>query len=395
MLSNETSYDINDEAKKEIEVTPLTKWKRILVFLSDFFLNGIIAFLLFNIAVAPISKSIINFNTKNQQYIQCQKDKVDVFAFNDLIKSPYETSDDNRYVFSNNLENTYVYWLSYYVLVDGNLDPVKHPDWGHNLSNNTIWHFYNDIRGDLDTFHTHFDSYNSVSNYFEKDGEDYKLKSECIELLKLKYDPENDYKLLSEGTKVYSNIKKNIFLPFYTLMLKDVEKNNLTFTTDSGRILDFKKSAAFISAFDVEYENMTIIDSFVSFALAFISYYVLVPLIRRDRKTVGMLILHAQLVNVKRLEHPSRKDYILTIFYNLFASIGSIFILPVMSIGINAVFGVSILPVISLISLVYLLASLVILVANSLNRGLSDVLGQNVMLLDETLDVIYKERGYY
>lgn len=395
MLSEKTSYDQNYEEKKEIEISPISKWKRIALFLADFFINAIIAFTLFNLAVAPIAKLTINYDSKNQQYIQCQKDRVDVFIYNDVLKTKYNEGESDRYVFSNNLTETYDYWLSYYVLTDNNPDIIKHPLWGHKENNETIRHFYNDIRSNINGYIEKFDSYNSISNYFVKNGTYYSLNESTKALLYPHFDPANNYQLLQEGQTIFDNINKNIFNPFYSSIIDDANHNNLTYDIPGGRSLNYLDCKTFMDDFDFEHSMMLMTSSLISYFITFIVYYIMIPLIRKDRKTIGMMILHDQMVNINSLNFVKRKQYPLIIFYNLFSTMGTMLFLPLLLIGFNQLFALPALPVFALISLLYIFVSLLMIITSSMNRGLSDVLGQTVMITDDNLDIIYRERGYY
>ena len=51
---------IKKEEPVELEIHPLSKWKRILLFLADYFIGFICAFILVNVAVMPLASLITN-----------------------------------------------------------------------------------------------------------------------------------------------------------------------------------------------------------------------------------------------------------------------------------------------------------------------------------------------
>ena len=65
--------------KKIIELKPLSKWKRILLFLGDFAITFILSFILFNLAIFPLGKVICKTAEKNAEAASYEK------AANDLL----------------------------------------------------------------------------------------------------------------------------------------------------------------------------------------------------------------------------------------------------------------------------------------------------------------------
>ena len=64
---------------KELNIKVISKWKRILINLGDFFINFILAFLIFNVAVTPVGKVFTDYNTKSKQFETCETLKTDIF----------------------------------------------------------------------------------------------------------------------------------------------------------------------------------------------------------------------------------------------------------------------------------------------------------------------------
>ena len=65
----------NDNIKENniVDIFPLNKWKRFLVFLADFFVCFIMCFLLYNIAVMPIAKAVTGYSQKSTESANSMK----------------------------------------------------------------------------------------------------------------------------------------------------------------------------------------------------------------------------------------------------------------------------------------------------------------------------------
>ena len=139
-----------DFEKNAVDIEPLKKGKRILVFLADFFLVYIITFLLFNVAVAPIGKLITSFDKKDEVYSEAQDE-----LYNHYFQSKVLLKDSSfeSYDVTAGLEYTFNCWLSYYVLdAEESINP-SFPQYGHKLENENVYHFYNDIRNNNQSYY--------------------------------------------------------------------------------------------------------------------------------------------------------------------------------------------------------------------------------------------------
>ena len=58
---------MEEKEQRIIELKPLSKWKRLLLFLGDYFLMFIISFTLFNLAVFPLAKVICDTQNRSDR----------------------------------------------------------------------------------------------------------------------------------------------------------------------------------------------------------------------------------------------------------------------------------------------------------------------------------------
>ena len=67
---------MEEQEQKYIDIHPLTKWKRLLVFLGDYFISFIIAFTLFNLAIFPLAKIAFGTQSKSEHASALEKQAV-------------------------------------------------------------------------------------------------------------------------------------------------------------------------------------------------------------------------------------------------------------------------------------------------------------------------------
>ena len=168
--------EINQE-ENYVDIHPLKKGRRVLVFIADFLIHFILSFLIFNIAIAPIGKAITNYNKKNDEHISLTAE-----MYNHYYKSGVLLADSSfeKLDVTAGVEYTYRCFLSFFVLDSEETSDTNYPQYGHKIENNTIYHFYHDIRNKEQSYYDSFDYYNKKDNYFEYNDatKEYNLKIE-------------------------------------------------------------------------------------------------------------------------------------------------------------------------------------------------------------------------
>ena len=82
---------MEEQEQKVIEISPLSKGKRFLLFLGDFFIAFIIAFTLFNLATFPLTKLIFKTDDPVKEFEKlCQNENIKAYldansAFSNMI----------------------------------------------------------------------------------------------------------------------------------------------------------------------------------------------------------------------------------------------------------------------------------------------------------------------
>ena len=220
-----------------IDIHPLKKGRRILVFLADFFIHFILTYLIFNIAAAPIGKAATNYEAKNEEHILTTVEMYDHY-YN--AKVLLRDSSFDRTDVTAGVEYTYRCFLSYFVLDNEESIDNNVPQYGHKKENNTVYHFYHDIRNKEQNYYDSFDYYNKKDNYFEYNDvtKEYNLKIEVKNELYAYFDPKDA--MGDIGKQYYKDISNNLFNPLLAEVMNDIEKNDLHYEGETLSFLECK-----------------------------------------------------------------------------------------------------------------------------------------------------------
>ena len=92
---------------------------------------------------------------------------------------------------------------------------------------------------------------------------------------------------------------------------------------------------------------------------------------------------------------PNRPIRLLVGLYQSALCLPFILFVPIPTVSINYVFALSPLFALMVVGAVLLLAALLAVIIDRYNRGVSELFTHSVMLKEETLDEVYKAKGYY
>ncbi len=381
---------MEEENKQEIvDIHPLKKSRRILVFLADFFINLILSYLIFNIMVAPIGKELTNFEKKNNQHIEATEE-----MYHHYYKSKIFLKDDSfeEYEAKVAVEYTYRCFLSYYVLDDEESIDPEHPQYGHKAENDTIYHYYIDIREDFTTYYNHFTRYNEKYSYFIFDEgiKRFELKEEVKNELYSYFDPKDEIGDL--GQKYYDRLSEDLFNPLMATLLDELDTYDLHYENELYSYIECRK---IIKNVEEYHARLMTISAFLSHSIAWAIYFLVSPLINKGRKTWAMMIMKIERVNFYSLNITKRPMYLIFAIYSFFISMMGILFLPSMLVNFNSLFTYTFLLYASLFAIVLALGDLIFLLFNQYNRSLVDFLSNDLYLSEDELNEIYRARGYY
>lgn len=378
-----------ESEKQGIDIHPLKKGKRILVFLADFFLCFIITFVLFNAASLPIGKAISGYNNKYSHYLETGEEMYEHYYKNNIVLKGADFEKDDM---TSALEFTYGAWLSYYVLENEETIDPNHKEYGHRLENEVAFHYYRDLRNDKDTYRSLFNKYNT-NGYFTIDDDlavyDFVLQNEYKTALYSYFDPKDE--MGTDAQKVFDGIRDNLYAPLMAEVMKDIEVNDLHFEGETYSYLGCKKV---LNDYLKYLKNLMTICTFISHFITWLGYFLIFPLINRSRKTPAMLMMKVERVNFFNLNHISPPLYLISAFYSLFSTMILIMFIPVLMVEFSTLFTYTYLIFGTIVSSLLAFASMIFLFINQYNRSLTDYLCTSLYLTESEMDEIYRARGY-
>ena len=373
-----------DEEKKVVDIYPLSKWKRLLSYLADFFLTFMISLVLFTVATFPIAKVVTGFNQKSNESADA------ILAMHKILydeKIVFQSPEYTKDYIEVNINYTYNVWLSYQCLDEQESPVTSFPQYGHKDENDNIYNFYHLTRSADTEYINLFNIYNGTNNYFISQGDRFVLKDDIKNVVRYYFDPRDE--LGEQGQIYYDNLKNNVFAPMLSEVFANIETNDLV----SGGV-SYKERLNTHNAYNNYYDTLIVVSCFITLVISWAIYYILVPFINRGRKTLAMIFMSTERVNIDRLYVCKKGEMIFASIYSLFTNMMFILFLPIIYVNFNYLFSLTILLTFSLASLLFNLVSLGFILFNSFNRSLSDIFSRSVMISTANLDEIYKAKGY-
>ena len=370
-----------NKEKKVIELKPLSKWKRILVFLGDFFITFIISFSLFNLAVFPIAKNI--FKTEDKYY---QAEQYERQATQLLIDSGFLFAVPNEAYpsFEDDVNYSFKVFLSYYAFDELTPDS-NNPQYGHKFENEIIYTYYlNQLTEEQ--YIKDFKAYNEEDSLFEI-GETFssiKLKTDYKELLAGELLEVEEEKYSIHMTNLRDHVFARLFyLKVYQNILDhDFVKNGVSYNNLVQKSREISKNLQWIAV------GASIVTAVIGCTFAYLIY----PLINSERRTPTMSVMKIDKLDFRNLGPTNRKVVLIQSFYSLIMSMAGIVFLPVIYFGLAYVFNLPLLFIFSMISLVLIIGFAVPIFINQFNRSGGDILTYTVLVPTEEIDKLYRER---
>ncbi len=374
-----------EEEKKTrvIDINPLSKWKRILLFLGDYAITFILSFILFNLAVFPLGKLICKSEQQSLQAVEYQKQANDLLISGGLIFND-PLNDDN---FENDVNYTFKVFLSYYAFSEEESPDAKNPQYGHKAENEVIRNFYlnylQDEKGYLDAFKKEnekdqmFIIGETASDIHLKEDYVYKLSNELLEIT-----DEDNY-----STEM-TNFRDHVFARLFYIY---VYENNVL---ENDYVLNGVSYITCMEKSKKIYERLNwipVVSSLISIVLSWGVVYLLYPMINEERRTPTGSVLKSNVLSFKNLSGISRKVVGIQSFYSFIYCLSYGIFLPVLFFGISYCFNLPILLILMSISYGLMVVSLFFVLFNEHNRSGSDILTSTVIVPASELDAIYKE----
>ena len=377
--------NLENQEKKVLNVLPLGKGRRILLFLSDFFLNFVLSWVLFAVAVLPIAKVVTSYYAKNNDYIVNRQERGEILYGNKIL---FESGNVDKSEIVYNVSFTYFCYLSYFCFDEENPQNVEYSQYGHKEENDIFKHYYVDIMNDEASFIHFFDLYNQKYDYFVRDGLNITLKDEMKYQIYAFFDTSDQESALADT--YMENIEISVFYPLYSEVMTSIDNHDLTYEGKSYKDVEHK-----IDVFENYVNVLAIVNSFIAFGVSTAVLYLLIPLLNRNHKTLSMMILKIEKVNLSSLEIVKKPFVVISFVYALISNMLIIFFAPIGFLSIYEVFNLPVILTFSLLSIMMMLASFIFLMFNQYNLDLFDYLTRSVHLKTSDLDDIYRAKGYY
>ena len=378
------------EKKKVYEIKPLGKWKRILLFLGDYFMTFIIAFALFNLVVFPLAKVIIRSDTKNAKSNEYEKTANQMLIDKGLLFA----SVDSDPTFINDVNYTFKVFLSYYAFDDESVDET-YKQYGHKENNEVIRNYFVGLKNDEASYIAAFKENNQYCEEYKKQGFSFFEVGETVDSIKLKssYKSTLGAELLEQKdedkyTDTMKQFRDNVFARlFYMKVYDEIVKNDLVLDGVS-----YNGLLAKIDKIDTELQWTAIVSVLLSPVLAWTFAYLIYPLINHDHRTPTMSIMKLDRLNFANLGPINRKVVVVYSFYALLASFSYIIFLPTLYFGFMYIFNLPVLFIANAVSLAAVFAMFLSILINQHNRSGSDILTFTVVVPTAELDNLYREK---
>ncbi len=355
-----------------IDVPVLKKSRRVLVFLADFFLTLMLTVTLFNLATYPLGKLVVGYDARISSLHQAQNRR-DAILYDLALLFPKEAAATDYGFFETNL--TYTCGEYIHGLVDSS----------YGSQYEVFRHYFVDIKGSSTDYVNFYAELDKNAGYFDIGDGKVTLKPEYVTSLSPKYNPDDS--ISSKGQADYENFENKIFAQGYQRLLSDAYETNLSNGTYS-----YKTEQSAIT--DILNGNLYLVSTCVllSYLFSWLLFFMIVPSLNKNRKTLGMIVLKVVHVKKDNFDVPSLPLTYLQGAYGLLSCAGLLVFAPIGVMTFNELFSLPILFIVSIISLVFVLASLAMLLVDVYNRTLGDFFSQCYCLGEDEYDELAKKK---
>ena len=375
----------DNQEKKVINLDPLKKGKRILLFLADYFIDFILGFLLFVVMVYPLGKVMTGFSAKKDVYNANLELRGQILIGSKII---HNSHDVDIYNISYNVDFTSDCFLSYYAFDEESPSNMRYNQFGHKEDNKIFHTYFINILGDENIFITLFDKYNEKFSYFERSGANLTLKSEIRNQVKPNFIKGEECSQV--GKEYVSKIKSSVYLPMFSEIMESIKTSDLIFEGHS-----YNQTQSAIIGYEKFTLNLITATALIAVFLSSSVVYLIIPLCNKGRKTIGMFIMNIEVVNIRSLGYLKKREQVLRFIYSLFQVFLISFFVPMTSIPFVEMFRIQLLFIILLFSLAFMLINMTAILFDQYNRSLFDHLLGVIHLKTADLDEVYRAKGYY
>ena len=367
------------QEQKFIDISPLSKWKRLLVFLGDYFLAFIISFIFFNIVVFPVAKVVVGSQKQNEE-AQVLEQK----ALKMLIDDGYLCSPNDGASFLEDVNYTFKVFLSYYAFDE--VKPFVDKDYGHDLKNEVVRHYYENVIKDTNRYIVDFKEVNEKDQMFDIGDtiDSIVLKADYKNLLKNELIEQADEDKYSQAM---INFRDNVFARlFYIHVYNHITEND--YVKDGNSFNSYMNQSETILK---NLQWIPTVSSLISITLTWGIAFVLIPLVNKENRTITMMAMGVSKLHYKSLGSIDSKSILIQSFYHFVTILSSTVFLPFAYFGLAYCFNLPLLFVLTTISFALLLVSGAFIIFNQYNRSGTDIISDIVLVPTSQLDSLYME----
>lgn len=355
---------------KQFDIYPAKKSRRILVTISDIFITLILAVFLFEIIVMQIAKPIIKYNDIQTRIYNNEVSRRDLLVFNNIL-----FKSDKEYDFSKDLEKTAINYIEFQVKND---ESTKKYD--------VFSTYFVDIKKE------NISKLNEIiidkcTPYFDKNSltitGTYRLSEDYLNYFSPYFEEGNE--MSSVGKNYFDSFKEKEFLKLYQEILTDITNNDLVKDSSNNT---FNYYSNLISEDESFLKNTYIFCSYISFFIAALTLYLIIPLANKKGRTLSEIILKIERINVKKMDYLKKRYILIEFLFNLLESLIIIVFVPYITLQL---YGISLLYGGAIISLLFLLAQLLILLINEYSKTLKEIATNSLCIDSSLMDDYYKE----
>lgn len=360
---------INEDKKENIfEVYPTKKIKRVGVFFADFFVFLILSVLIFEGVTMQIVRPVTGLLDKMNSITEVQKNQTDIFYENKILfyKEDEKYSKEENYeytclLYTSNLlenENTEDYDIFKNFFID-----VKHKD----------EQFIKQLISSID------------NNYFF--DENISFKQEYKNLFAPLFDSADT--ISTRGQEEYNKFYKNFFIGMYAEIGKEIENSDLV----SSNNYSYKDSVKRLDEITLEINNIYIASAISTFVGSSIIYFVVLPLILNGKKTLCEYLLHVERIDTNNFSYLSKKMFFSKSLIDVILNLAIIMFIPLMELDFRYLFYLTPLLSISVISLIFIIINFIVLLINSYNKSIKEIVTNSIVIDSLTYDNLIRAKN--
>jgi hypothetical protein len=358
-----------------LDIYPISKGRRVLLFLGDYFLYFIITIFVFTIAVFPLSRIIVNSNALEDQTNANTKAETSLLVSNNLLYAESEELD----VFNNDISYTQK------LFTKGTLQD--------SLSYNPFYNFYVDILGnDLASLKASYDTFNTKKFFSSEVGQNglYKFNETYASEFAPLLDEKNE--MTSQAKSDYSSFSSSFFLPFYNQIISEIkDQSKLPSSSSLREYLTYDKDNTNIKN---HLDLALTLSCYISYVIVGLVLFLLVPLLNKKGKTLTMMAMGLVRIGNNNLCLISKGERALDSIYYFVLFLSFIPFLPLAYISnITNLFDLPALDMVALVSFGFVIISLIVLLFNQFNMDLLDFSSRSIVIDEESYSEIEKERN--